>query len=103
MNYSDVLNRYRDDPREIPTDPKKEENAKWFRVYVRNDALYIASGREHPNACSVSPDRRLNPSKFDQMLDIYRRRQRGEAGFQEARDASMNASYWFGIFKDMQL
>ena len=103
MTYADVLNRYRDEPREIPTDPKNEQNAKWFRVYVRNGALYIASGREHSNACSVSPDRRLNPDKFDQMLDIYRRRKQGMASFMEARDASMNASYWFGIFKDMRV
>ena len=101
MTYSDLVNIFRADPREIPTAPKIRNTPKWFYVYERQGAIYISSGREHSNACRVSHDRRLDPSEFSVMLDIYRRRETGAPVSQEATENSVYQSYWFGIFKDM--
>ena len=101
MTYNDLMIRYQTDSREIPTAPTTGAAPKWFRVYVRSNAVYVGSGRAHANACSVSPDRRLRQTEFEPMLSLYRRRRAGERVAQEAAAMSINASYWFGIFKDM--
>lgn len=100
MTYSDLVNSFRANPREVPTAPISGSTPKWFYVYEHRNTVYISSGREHPNACRVSPDRRLNPAEFPVMLSLYQRRKKGEPVSQEAKKQSINQSYWFGIFKE---
>ena len=99
MMYRDLVNSFCANPREIPTAPINGGTPKWFYVYERQGTIYISSGREHSNVCHVNPDRRLKPSEFSTMLDIYQRRKQGEPVSQEAKKQSINQSYWFGIFK----
>ena len=103
MTYYDLVDDYRVNPREISTAPINGENPKWFTVYARNDALYVASGREHSNACHISHDRRLKASELPIMLELYTRRKKGEPVAQEAKAQSINQSYWYGIFNDIDL
>ena len=98
MTYHDLASTFRDGPREIPTAPKYGI-PKWFCVYEKNGVLYVASGREHTNACSICPDRKLKEEEFPVMLDLYKRREAGEPVAKEAKEQSMNQSYWFGIIR----
>jgi len=100
MTYNDLVNSFRANPREVATAPVNGSTPKWFYVYEHQNAVYIASGREHPNACRVSPDRRLKPAEFPVMLALFQRRKRGEKVSREAKEQSINQSYWFGIFME---
>ena len=100
MTYHDLVNDYRVNPREIPTAPINGSEPKWFSVYVRQNELFVASGKTHADVCHLNPDRRLNRKEFDTMLDLFSRRERGEPVAQEAKAYTINQSYWYGIFKE---
>ena len=103
ITYNDLVNEFRTNPREISTAPINGRAPKWFSVYELQYEVYVAPGRNHPNACRVSSDRRLKPSELPVMMEIYQRRKKGEPVSQEARDKSINQSYWFGIFKELSM
>ena len=94
MTYNDLVNEFRANPREVSTAPINGSVPKWFFVYEMNNEVFIASGRNHANACRVNPDRRLKPSEYDIMLELYQRRKKGEPVSQEAGRQSINHSYW---------
>ncbi len=100
MTYNDLVNSYRAEPREIPTSPLMKVSPKWFYVYEKGGQVFASSGREHANASRICPERRLNEDEFSMMLDLHHRRERGAPVSAEAK-ASINQSYWFGIFKDL--
>ena len=102
MTYSDVVSSFRSNPREVPTAPK-EKNCppKWFYAYAHGNSVFVGSGKDHPNASRIFPDRKLPESEFDTMLALYYRRKAGEPVSQEAKK-SICQSYWFGVFSDMQ-
>ena len=100
MTYNDLVNSFRANPREIPTSPVTRAAPKWFHVYEKGGQVYVSSGREHANVSRVFPDRRLREDEFDMMLELFRRREKGAPVSAEAQ-ASINSSYWFGIFKDL--
>ena len=102
MTYSDLLRRYGDSPREIRTVPVTDRRPVWFRVYASRGSVCISSGKDHPDSSSICPDRRLKPDEFAFMLDLYLRRKKGEPVSGEAA-RSVNQSYWYGIFHDMDL
>ena len=102
--YSDIAAAFRGEPRDVSTAPvQKNTVPKWFYVYECRNTVFVSSGRAHDNSCSIASDRRLKPEEFDIMLDIYHRRQHGENVSKEATDASVNQSYWFGIFKELKM
>ena len=101
MTYNDLVNEFHVNPREVSTTPINGSTPKWFFVYERQNEVYIASGHDQPVVCSVYPDRRLKPSEFPVMLELFKRREKGEPVSQEAGRQSINQSYWFGIFKEL--
>ena len=103
LTYVELANAYRDDPREIPTAPVNGIAPKWFYVYEDRGTIYVASGKTHDNVCSICPDRRLKPAEMPVMLELYHSRLKGESIWREAGTQSINASYWFGIFRDLNL
>ena len=64
MTYMNLVNSFRASPREIPTVPITRIAPKWFYVYVQQDTILASSGRNHANACNMTPDRRLDPAEF---------------------------------------
>lgn len=100
MTYNDLVNNYRDTPKEIPTAPLVRRSPTWFKVYEHRGTIYIASGEAHPNASSICPDRRLNPGEFSEMLELYLMRKQGKPVSRLAKK-SINSVYWFGIFNDL--
>lgn len=102
MTYADLVREFRANPREIPTDPLIKKTPLWFYVYANHGAVYVASGREHPNASRISYDRRLPEKEISFMLELYQRRKRKEQVSLEAQ-RSKHQSYWFGIFKELSL
>lgn len=102
VNYKDLVTEFRNNPRDVPTNPKNGNAPIWFYAYEDNGSVYISSGRNHSNASSVCPDRKLQQKEFERMLDLHHRRERGEPVYKEAK-SSMNQAYWFGIFKELSL
>ena len=103
MTYSELAAAFRGGPREIPTAPVNGSIPRWFRVYERRGEVWVASGQEHPNACRISPDRRLKPGELPVMLELYRRRKQGEPVAREAKRQTINQSYWYGVFRALDL
>lgn len=107
--WSDVVNAYVNNARDVKTDPKPHKvpnyttNPKglWFYVYAEKGNIYIENARNHSNSSRISGRRKLENEKFDAMLSLYERRKKGEAVSQEATDTTRNQVYWYGIFADM--
>ena len=103
MNYSEIVRNFKNTPRDIPTAPTTRVAPKWFYVYEKNGNLYVSCGKDHSNICKIQNDRILLEKEFPIMLDLYHRRQRGDSISAESQAASMNQSYWYGIFKELSL
>lgn len=109
--WSDVVNAYVNNARDVKTDPKPPKGANyttnpkgiWFYVYAENGNIYIESARNHSNSSRISGRRKLENEKFDAMLSLYKRRKKGEAVSQEATSTTRNQVYWYGIFADMSI
>ena len=103
MTYHDLVESYRTLPREVPTAPITICKPSWFYVYEKNDHVYISSGRTHDKNCKISHDRVLQEKEFPVMLELYQKRKKEIPVSAEALEVSINSSYWFGIFKDLDL
>ena len=101
MNYQDLVNEFAQRPREVSTAPVNGAPPRWFYAYGEGGSVYVASGREHANACRIRGERRLKSEEWEAMLSLYNRRKKGEHVSREAAEASVNQSYWFGIFREM--
>lgn len=82
--WSDVVNAYVNNARDVKTDPKQSKwinyntnlNGIWFHVYVEKGNIYIESARNHSNSSRISGRRKLENEKFDLMLSLYKRRKK---------------------------
>lgn len=99
--YQDLVNEYLARPRDVCTVPLDRRSPKWFFVYSEDGVLFVESGRHHANASSLKRRAKLSETQLDTMLDIYHRRQQGEAVTAEAQAATFQKVYWYGIFSDM--
>lgn len=72
-------------------------------INEKNGNVYVSSGKDHTNISKIPNDRILLEREFPIMLDLYHRRQHGESISAESTAASINQSYWFGIFKELSL
>ena len=82
--WTDVVNAYVNNARDVKTDPKPPKGANyttnpkgiWFYVYAENGNIYIESARNHSNSSRISGRRKLENEKFDAMLLLYKRRKK---------------------------
>lgn len=100
--YSIILNEFYENPRDVITVPKKG-TGKWFYVYARNNSVYVEGGKNHSNVSKISSPRKLNINETEKMLDLYRRRCKGESVSQLATETTQNQVYWYGIFAELGL
>ena len=70
----------------------------WFYVWTEGRDLYVANSKEHTPSSTIKGRRRLKPDECETMLQLYKRRCRGESVSREAIAASVNQVYWYGIF-----
>ncbi len=102
INWTDIINSYANNPRDVKTVPLVGEG-KWFNVSADKDDIFIGNAVCHPNSSNISSGRKLDKEKFEVMLDIYYRRKKGEKVSQEATATTQNQVYWYGIFADLNL
>ena len=57
-----------------------------------------ANSKEHTPSSTIKGRRRLKPDECETMLQLYKRRCRGESVSKETIAASVNQVYWYGIF-----
>lgn len=101
-SWEDIISSYKNNPRDVKTVPLQGTGI-WFNVYVENENIYIDRAKNHSNSSIIRNRRSLEKEKIDVMLSLYYRRKKGEAVAQEAKDATQNQVYWYGIFADMDL
>lgn len=99
--YQKLANEYAANPRDVATVPLNGQGQKWFHVFAEDDRLYVTSGKNHQVICEIKNPICLEERQAEAMLDIYHRRQRGEAVSAEAHKVTFQSAYWYGVFEDM--
>lgn len=100
-SYDDLVDSFRGNPRNVCTTPKNGQPPRWFWVSVTGSQIYVESGKTKEMNSRIQGRRALNRGKFDDMLELYHRRERGESVSSEATAKTHNQVYWFGILKEM--
>ena len=103
MQYQDLVNSYKNNPRDVHTIPMNKRIPSWFHVIVKGDKVYVGPAKVNQPSCSISSWRYLQSEEFDTMLDIYRRRMKGEKVSIEATRTTQNQVYWYGVFNDLKV
>lgn len=99
MEYIDLIQDFKENPRDIPTAPKSRV-PKWFHVFVRNNTLYVESANHHvDDTCDIQGIRILNPNEHESIFSLYQKRNTTSISA-EAQQLTHNSSYWFGIFEN---
>lgn len=99
--YKKLVEEYAENPRDVATVPIRKRERRWFYVFAEKGFLYVCAARRHEGSCNIKEPIRLKEKQLAIMLDIYHRRQNGEAVSSEASRVSLQASYWYGVFADM--
>ena len=98
MTYNDLIRGFMGRARDVATVPL-QGSPKWFWVQEDNGLLKVSSGREHPNSSTIHGSRVLVPEEFEAMDSLYERRCAGQPVALEAKQASQNQSYWYGVIR----
>lgn len=100
--WDKIFLEFQKHPRDLCTVPTRGQGV-WFYVWTEGRDLYVANSKSHTPSSKIQGRRRLNPSECDTLLDLYKRRCRGEAVSQQAIAATVNQVYWYGIFHALGL
>ena len=103
IRYIDLVNSYKNNPRDVSTKPLTKKEGKWFYVYVDNGKIYIDVAKEHTPKCSISKPRILFEKEIEEIFELYVKRKQGYSVSAQAAAITMNQVYWYGIFNDMGL
>lgn len=95
--WDEIFASFRQNTRDVCTCPTRGSGV-WFYVWTEGRNLYVANSKEHIPSSTIKGRRRLNPDECETMLQLYKRRCRGESVSREAIAASVNQVYWYGIF-----
>ena len=99
--YQDLIISYLKEPRDVHTIPQYGTPI-WFFTYVEAGYVYVRPAYAKTPSSKIRNPRRLNPSEFDTMLELYHRRCAGENVSLDASKATQNQVYWYGIFHDIE-
>jgi len=103
MTYNEIVNEFKENPRDVHTVPLDGRESKWFYVHSENGKVFISPAEAHTPSSNISSPRMLSEKEVVTMLDIYQRRKQGEHLSQEATDATRNQVYRYGIFHELKL
>lgn len=103
IKYSDIINSFISNPRDICTKPMNRRKGKWFYVYVEDGRVFADVARTNIPKCSISKPRVLSERELADIYTLYLQRKKGCAVSKEAAGITMNQVYWYGIFSDMGL
>jgi len=101
--YNQLLEDFSENPRDICTVPLTNKEPVWFYVFTKNGALFVDKAKFHNNSSSIVKSRELKETECSAMLDIYHRRQKGEAVSRVAAEITRNQVYWYGVFSELGL
>lgn len=99
-NYQDLVSSYSQEPRDVHTIPLRG-NPIWFFTYVDKGFVYVKPAHSKTPSSQIRTPRKLNPTEFDTMLELYHQRNKGRRVSDDATRATQNQVYWYGIFHDM--
>ena len=102
MTWQNIYDSFKENPRDVKTNPKRGSNPRWFYVYSENGNVFIEVAREHSNSSEITQRRPLDKNNFEKMIELNDKRNRGFSVTAEATAVTMNQSYWYGILWDMQ-
>lgn len=99
-----IICSYSEQPRDVATMPKNNKEPKWYYVYTDGSDIFIDSGWFHTiNKSRVKPHTKLDKHNLGKIHEMFNRYKLGLVKRHEIRDMNYSSSYWFGIFKDLQL
>ena len=100
-NYQDLVVSYSQEPRDVHTIPLRVTPV-WFYTYIDKGYIFVKPAHKKTPASKIRTPRKLDPAEFDTMLDLYRRRNKGQMISCDASRVTRNQVYWYGIFHDME-
>ena len=100
-NY--IISSYSLNPRDVITTPLGNRKGRWFHASVEDGKLFISKAKEHTISSRLKFRRMLNPNELKEVFDLYLKRKQGTPVSQDVLKATINGSYWFGIFNDLDL
>ena len=103
IKYIDLVNSYKNNPRDVSTKPINNRTGKWFYVYVDDGKVFADVAKEHTPKCSISKPRILFEKEIEDIYELYIKRKQGHSVSVQAAAITMNQVYWYGIFNDMGL
>ena len=103
ISYVDLINSFRNHPRDIVTRPITNRDGKWFYVYTEKEHVVVTIAKENEPKCSISKPRILTENECENMFNLYMMRKQGKKISKVATQASLNQVYWYGIFSDLGL
>lgn len=97
-----IYEEYTSFPHDVQTNPlRKNVTPRWFHVSNVGNKIVISNAVEHNLSSNITGNRVLDIANAEKMIDLYLRRKKGEAVFEEALNSTRNQVYWFGILKDL--
>lgn len=103
ITWESIVAEYTAHPRDVITAPIVEKPGIWFFVHTENGDVYITDAENHADSTRVRRPIKLKKEQFEDMLQLYLRREAGEQVSREAKDKSYHQVYWYGIFRDLKL
>ena len=95
--WNKIIYELRTNPRDIKTIPLNRKG-KWFYAYSDGNSIFVTYSRQNKPSCNISIIRKLKNDEFESMINLYKRRCRGEQVSYEATNTTVNQVYWYGIF-----
>lgn len=82
----------------VSTVPQNRRTPLWFKVYTKNEYLYVDNTSDKSPSVKLSGARRITKDDFLKVVAYYERWRNGETHLrQEVREQSMNTAYIFGL------
>ena len=103
ISYSELLNQFKNNPRDVITKPTTKKAGLWFYTYVENGKIIVDAAKYHTPKSSISHPRVLSESELEKIYKLYIQRKQGKSVSQQATKTTRNQVYWYGIFNDIGL
>ena len=101
MVWDKIISEFQKNPHDVRTCPTRGTGV-WFYIWAEGGNLYVSRSKACTPSSKIKGKRWLNPSECDPVLQLYKRRCRGESVSQEATALTRNQVYWYGIFYEMK-
>lgn len=98
--WEELKGNLQENPRDIPTAPKQKKDPVWFHASSDGHHIYVENAKSTVPSSNIKGVRTLNKGEFERVYPLHIRREKGEAVSEEAKKATANQVYWYGILTD---